>query len=100
MPLNSATKQRCTSARIGVGQLHIVGDGDTDVVQPDVAAIEPEAERPLVEGAQAELVEQRQHVGERDRLAAPIDAEPPAAVGTLQQVSGQLALDRWREHRC
>ena len=55
-----------------------------------MAPSKPESERSLVERSQAELIEQRQHVGERDRFATPVDAEPPTTVDSLQQIGGDL----------
>ena len=47
-------------------------------MQPDRFAVAGiEHERALVERAEAELVEQRQQVGERHRRAAVVHAEPP-----------------------
>ena len=59
-------------------------------MKPDDPAIDGETERSLVERPQTELIEQRQHVGERDRLATPIDAESPASIGALQQMRGHV----------
>ena len=73
------------------GQLDAGWHRDTHVVQPHRGALEAEPERSLVERPQTELVEQRQHVGQRDGLTSPIDPEPPAAIDTLQQIGGDLA---------
>ena len=53
-----------------VGEHHPRIDGDADVVQADrTRAVGPERERTLVEGPEAELVEQREEVGEGQRSA-------------------------------
>ena len=67
-------------------------------MQPDGHVVEDEAEGTLVEGAQAELFEQRQHVGQRDPITSSIDAEPPVAIGALEQLGGQLRA-AWHRQR-
>ncbi len=70
----------CSAKVIGALSVkrHTLGGAHTDVVQVDHhIPVDLERESPLVEGAQAEVVEQRQQIGQRDRPARVVHAEPP-----------------------
>ena len=73
-----------------LGQLHLGRQCDTHVVEPYRCPVAPESEGSFVEGAQAEMIEQRQHVGQRDRLATSIDPESPGTVVAPYQIGRDL----------
>ena len=67
-----------------VGEHHALGQFDPDVVHPH-RRLEREVERPLVDGAEAEVVEQRQQVGDGHGSPAVVHTEAPLVfVGLLE----------------
>ena len=80
-PRTSAANARWSSATLCVVELDAGGHAHADVVEvAPRSSSDAERVRPLVEGLETEVVEQRQQFGSSDRrFAAAVDAEPPLA---------------------
>ena len=64
-----------------VVDLDPAGYADSDVVDEALGALDHEAVRVLVDRAEPDMAEHRQQIGERDRLATPVDPHPPFVLG-------------------
>ena len=70
---------------------------DADVVEVDTLAADAERVGLLVEGDEAEMVEQREQLGQRHRRAAPVHAHPPLAglrIEVVAESDGKIVVPR------